>query len=822
MLRRLYFDVTGLPPTPEEMSAFLADASPDGYEKVVDRLLASPHYGERWARHWMDIVHFAETHGNDEDRERPNAWPYRDYLVSSFNSDKPFARFIQEQLAGDAIFPNDPQATVALGFIAAGPWDESSQMGIQDNTIDKKIAQYLDRDDMVQTTICTFDSVTVGCARCHNHKFDPITQQDYYGLQAVFAGVDRAERAYDIDPQVAAARRALLAKKHGLETGKYLADASPLQPAIQADAQRWAASFGSKSDSWVVLDPQSFTSAYGATLTKLPDASILSGGIRPDKDTYTITATTALKGIQQIRLELMTDASLPHQGPGRQDNGNLHLNEFTVNAAPAASPTAMQTVEIASATADFDQEGWGIAKSIDHDAQTAWGIYPQISKPHTGTYALRRPIGFDGATTLTFILEQSHGEGHLIGRVRISASSEIPPPPGKSNVLAASAARIVAIPLPQRSEADQIELARSYLDAKIEGELAALPPQQHIYCAASDFKADGNFVPPHGPRPVFVMHRGDINQPGESAKAGALRCVPGLPGTLEIPASADESARRAALAYWISDPRNCLTWRSIANRVWQYHFDRGIVPTPDDFGHMGTAPSHPDLLDWLATELLQHNGSLKQLHRLILISSVYRQSSQFDPAAARIDADNQYLWHMSPTRLDAESVRDSVLQISGLLDTTMGGPSAKQFMLSPGVHVTPVLNYTAFDLDSRAARRLSVYRFLWRTVPDPFMDALDCPDASQLAPARTVSVTALQALATFNDRFMIRYSEHIAERVARERKTPSEQIGRLFELCLNRSPTEKEIGAFSDYAGKFGMANACRVILNSNEFMFVN
>ncbi len=823
LLRRVYFDVIGLPPTPEETAAFLADRSPDAYEKVVERLLASPRYGERWARHWMDTVHFAETHGNDEDRERPNAWPYRDYLIASFNSDKPFARFIEEQLAGDALYPDDPQATVALGFIAAGPWDESSQMGILDESIDKKIAQYLDRDDMVQTTLCTFDSVTVGCARCHNHKFDPISQADYYGLQAVFAGVDRAERPYDPDPALFASRHALLAQKRGLETGHYIANASPFDSKVQAVAEQWASGLASQGSHWTVLDPQTFTSAHGATLTKMPDGSILSGGTRPEIDTYTITATTPLADITQVRLELLTDPSLPHNGPGRQDNGNLHLNEFTVAASTAATPSSVQPVEIASAKADFDQDNWTIAMSIDHNAQTAWGIYPQISKPHTGVYVLKQPAGFEGGTRLTFTLEQSHGGGHLIGRVRISVTNA----PGGGPMLddrplPAAVTKILAIPRPQRSEADQIELARAYLRTQIDGKIAALPPAKRVYAATGDFKADGNFKPPHGPRAVFVLRRGDINMPGDTATVGALRCVPGMSGTIDLPKEADESQRRAALARWISDPRNCLTWRSIANRVWQYHFGRGIVSTADDFGHMGATPSHPQLLDALASELLRHGGSLKHLHRLILTSNTYRQSSQLDPAAVRVDADDLLLWRMNRTRLDAESLHDAILKMSGRLDTTMGGPSARQFTQKPGVHATPVLDYNAFDLESRDARRLSVYRFLWRTMPDPFMDAMDCPDASQLAPTRSISVTALQALAMFNDRFVIRYGQHLAERVTRERKTPAEQVTRLFELCLNRQPTESEKNGVVEYVAQHGMANACRVLLNSNEFVFVN
>jgi hypothetical protein len=344
-----------------------------------------------------------------------------------------------------------------------------------------------------------------------------------------------------------------------------------------------------------------------------------------------------------------------------------------------------------------------------------------------------------------------------------------------------------------------------------------------VYAAASDFPVQESFRPARGPRPVFVLKRGEVTRPAdEPAVPGALSCVPGLSPRFELSDPADEGARRAALAKWLADPRNCLTWRSIVNRVWHYHFGRGLVATPNDFGHMGAAPSHPELLDWLATEF-QRTGSLKQLHRLIVTSSVYRQSCRHNEQYAQKDAGNQFLWRMNRTRLDPECVRDAVLQITGLLDPAPGGPSAKQFIERPGVHVTKVADYEGFDVDRPEARRPSIYRFLFRTVPDPFMDAMDCPDASQLAPVRNTSVTALQAMAMWNDRFIVRYSEHLAERVQREaREGPAAQVARLYQLCLCRASTEKESAAMLAYVKKHGLANACRVMLNSNEFLFVN
>jgi mono/diheme cytochrome c family protein len=587
LIRRLSFDLIGLPPTPAEIDAFLADTSPEAYEKVVERLLASPHYGERWARHWMDVIHFAETHGHDQDVPRDNAWPYRDYLIRSFNEDKPYARFVQEQIAGDVLYPDDPQAIVATGFIAAGPWDESSLRDIREDSLDRKVGQYLDRDDMVTTVMSTFVSATVHCARCHNHKFDPIPQRDYYGLQAVFAGIDRADRPYHPHPQIARQRRELRKRQVQWQP---LALAGPVGRAIQAVAR---------------------------------------------------------------------------------------------------------------------------------------------------------------------------------------------------------------------------------------AQLAALPPEQLVYSGTPDFKPQGSFKPAQRCRPVHILRRGDIKNPGDPATPGALSCLPGLERHFKLAHPDDEGARRTALARWLSDPQNVLTWRSIVNRVWHYHFGRGIVATPNDFGRMGALPTHPELLDWLAAHFQGGGGSLKELHRLIVTSAAYLQSSRYRPDCARVDADNHLLWRMNRTRLDAESVHDAVLRVTGKLDATMGGPSVKQFIQSPGIHRTPKVDYQAFDVDAPGAHRRSIYRFLFRTLPDPFMDTLDCPDSSQFTPVRSSSVTALQALAMLNDRFMVRQSQHFAARLSKASTDLDRQIDLAYRLALGRPPRPDETIRLAAYAKKHGLANVCRLILNSNEFMFV-
>ena len=822
LIRRVYFNLTGLPPTPEEVKAFVDDPAPDAYEKVVDRLLASPRYGERWARHWIDVVHFAETHGNDQDRIRPNAWPYRDYLIRSFNEDKPYTRFVEEQLAGDVLYPDDPQGTVALGFLGAGPWDESSQMSIQDGTVDKLIARNLDRDDMLTTTMSTFASSTVHCARCHNHKFDPVSQAEYYNLQASFAGVDRAERPYEPDPEVARQRRDLLARQAQLQ-----GDAATLAPVLlsadaQAKASEWEQSLGSRDSAWRVLDPTGFVSGGGERPTKQSDGSILFGGATPAKDSYTIVASTDLKQITAVRLEVLADDALPHKGPGRQPgNGNLHLSEFRAIASPLAGAEAPRDLKFARAVADFEQEAWTAAHAIDGNPGTAWGVDPKEGESHAIMFELKEPVpAYSGGTIVTFVLEQFHGGSHLIGRPRLSvtdvAQLEAAAP------LPATVEAILRTPAAQRTDAQRAEVALVALRDRVARQLDALPKPQMVFAGTTDFKADGNFTPAKGPRPVFVLKRGDVTQPGEPAVPGGLSCVPALEPTFALPNPNDEGARRAALAQWLSDPRNVLTWRSIVNRAWHYNYGRGIVDTPNDLGLMGGVPSHPELVDWLAVWFRDNGTSLKRLHRLMLTSSTYRQASAHNAEYAKVDGDNRLLWRMNRVRLDAECVRDAVLQATGKLDLTMGGPSAKQFIETAGKHVTPDLDYANFNPDDPANYRRSVYRFLFRTLPDPFMESMDCPNHSQLTPVRSTSVTALQALAMLNDRFIVRQCEHLAERARSMRPEMAGQIDAIYQLTLNRSATPKEIELLSAYGSKHGMATVCRVVLNSTEFMFVN
>ena len=808
LIRRASFDLTGLPPSRLEVDVFLNDDSPNAYESLIEHLLGSPRYGERWARHWMDVVHYAETHGHDEDAIRENAWPYRDYLIESFNSDKPYARFVREQVAGDVLFQDQPSAVRAIGMLATGPWDESSQMGISDGTIDKKIAQYLDRDDMIATVMSTFVSTTVHCARCHDHKFDPVSMDDYYSLQAVFSGVDKVDRPYDLNVQVAKRREQLLDEKAKLDRGQ-LPHLLPNRLLLADREQQLRRGQGG----WVVLSGAKVQSTEGVSFEAKQDGSFLALGQAPERDTVTFTVALPIDGVTAVQLDVLTDESLPKGGPGRAPNGNLHLSEIVLKASG-------RPVRIVKAEADFNQASWEVRHAIDGDLKTAWGIHPEESKPHRAMFIFEKPLAARKGEMIEIELHQLHGGSHLIGRSRLSVTNKDKPALGK--ILPPDVGQALAIE-PSKRTAGQTEVLALYFsrEANAEG-LAELGERPKVYAVASDFSALGNFKPAGKPRDVHVLLRGSIHTPGEKAVPGALDCIDALNSRFAISSSDDEGKRRAALADWLADEQNILTWRSIVNRVWHYHFGRGLVGTPNDFGRMGDRPSHPELLDWLTFEFRARSGSLKWLHRTIMTSSVYQQSCAHHADYASRDADNRWLWRMNRARLDAESYRDSLLQLAGNIDFKMGGASARHFNMSKGVHVTPNLDYVGFDPDSPANFRRSVYRFVFRTVPDPLMQLMDCPDASQHAPKRESSVNPLQALAMMNNRFLVRQSERLAKRLRHESSSLSGQVERLFELVYYRKPVPEEGRLVLALAREHGLANACRVMLNSNEFIFLN
>ena len=825
LIRRLYFDLHGLPPTPEAVSDFIADQDPNAYENLVDRLLESPRYGERWARHWLDTVHFADSHGCEHDVFRGNAWRYRDYVIESFNRDTPWPRFIREQLAADHFFPDQKHLTPALGFVAAGPL-ELSRASTAPVTFD-----YLDRDDMVAQTMAAFASTTANCARCHDHKFDPVTQEDYYSLQAVFAGVGKGDVQFDADPDTANQRRLWQTLLEYSQSPDIAQRKKLLSEEYDAIAEQWEKKFGDKPLAWETLSPTSFASASGSTLKQLSDNSLLASGTRPEQDTYTITASSSLKKLTAIRMDVLADDSLPLRGPGRQGNGNLHLTEFEASLHNSENAKAEPIrLKIRKATADWDQQGWTIAHAIDGNLKTAWGIYPKVGESHFAVFELEKPQTLNPSDQIVVVLKQLHGGGHLIGRTKLSvtdavgatASIEVLPTP----VIAA-----LKIQRDKRSEDQQIAIAAHAMQLYAQKKLADLPPQSNVYAVSSSYSHGNKLASPMAPKVVNVLHRGDIHKPGKVANAGALSVLTELNDRFELDDPDDESARRAGLAEWLAAPENPLTWRSAVNRVWAYHFGRGLCETLNDFGRMGGEPSHPELLDWLAAWFRDDaKGSLKKLHRLILLSATYQQASGSPsnsiPLETKvpqsIDAENRLLWRMNRNKMDAESFRDAVLQVSGRIDLTMGGPGIQQFTQTKGPQATPKLDYDAFDWNDPKAARRSIYRVVWRGIADPFMESLDFPDLGLLSPKRGSSGSALQALTLFNNDFVLHHSDVLAKKIEANHQVIDEQVAMACRWIYLREPHSTEHQMLVAYAKKHGLAATCRVLLNSNEFVFVD
>jgi mono/diheme cytochrome c family protein len=592
LIRRATFDLHGLPPTPKEIDDFVADTADDSFAKVVERLLKSPRYGERWGRHWLDLANYADTHGFELDYPRPNAWRYRDYVIRAFNDDTPYDQFLREQLAGDVLAPDDPGAAIATGFLAAGPWDYSGYVTALQGTVASRGTRLQDLDDMLTTVMTTTVGLTVGCAKCHDHKFDPIPQKDYYSLQAVFAGVRRGDRI-----------------SRGRATGE--------------QASR----------------------------------------------------------MEQLRLD-------------------VHKKRIGVAEIDALAPDT-RTDETAN------------------------------------------------------------------NRAKLS-----------------------------------VEIAA------LEAEYAKFPQVELTYA-----------VIPEAAPATHVLHRGDTESPRERVRPRALSAVKGLKAELTED-GASEGERRLALARWLTDPVNPLTARVMVNRLWYYHFGRGIVGTPGDFGFNGERPSHPDLLDWLATEFQRRKWSVKEMHRLIMLSNTYQQSSRHDAKGAAADAGNRLLWRMNRRRLAAEEVHDSLLAVSGKLDLTPGGPAFLPFRYQ--FRKSPVYDY--LDTTDRTERwRRSVYNFIVRSTPDPFMDALDFPTPSTCTPARNSTTTALQALAMLNDPFVIRQADHFAARLAEAHKGDVRgQVRGAYRLAFGREPTKREEELARQFVEKRELFQFCRAIFNANEFLYVD
>ena len=824
LLRRVTFDLTGLPPTPEEVDAFLSDKSPNAYEKIVDRLLASPHYGERWGRHWLDVVHYGDTHGYDKDKRRDHAWPYRDYVIRAFNTDKPFSRFLKEQVAGDALYPTDPDGVVATGFLAAGPWDFVGHLELAEGTVEKAKTRLLDRDDMVANVVSTFNSVTVHCARCHDHKFDPVPQRDYYRLQAVFAGVERGDRPYDTDTARMAKRTELeqkirAAQRRQSELKAKIQTVATTHPEMIA-CDRRIAELQKQVQAEGGGDQSSPSNGYHSGIEASPNVEkwvqIDLGKVVPVDEVRLIPArptdfpdTPGFGFPPRIRVALSTEPEFKEK--------SAIVEEFTGEASqPQSLPFVWKTL---GRPARFIRvtalELW----KRTGDYVFALGELQALSRNLTGGPANAARTA--QVTALDSIEGGLWSKQFLVDNFDSRYALPDPFDPKVQESLTRRAA--LGTELKEAQQAREIRLD-SLVPPEVKRELA------QVSRSLADYEQIAKGLPaaevvytikPIAPRPIQVLARGDVEQPREKVGPGALSCLTGLPSIASNADEPDEGKRRVWLAEWLASPKNSLTWRSIVNRVWHYHFGRGLVDTPNDFGLNGSRPTHPELLDWLAATFRDGGQSFKKLHRLIVTSATYCQSSADDPQAAKVDGDNRYLWRMNRLRLEAEEIRDSVLAVSGALDLKMGGPGVELFRFKDD-H-SPVYDHSALDkINDPKAWRRTVYAFTVRSVPNPFLECLDCADPNINTPVRNTTLTALQALALLNNPFMVRQAELFAARLQAKTADADTQIALACKLAFGRSPRPDERIALIHYAQKYGLANACRLLYNANEFIFLD
>jgi len=815
LIRRLSFDLLGLPPTPEQVQQFVEDEDPRAYERLVDRLLASPHYGERWARHWLDIAHYADTHGFERDQRRDNAWRYRDWVIRAINSDLPYDQFLRDQIAGDVLRPDDPEAVAATGFLAAGPWDFVGQAETPSPVL-KRLARADDLDDMVTQVMTAACGVTINCARCHDHKLDPVSQREYYSMTAIFAGVRRGDRVVSkAEEDELANRRVMLEqqlKDDRSELAKLRGDGWSLADIVGGGDGHGSGKAG------MAIDPatgkatdarRGFLENAAVNRFSPSDVRFVDGVVIPDgNDTgEVVIASTGLvaKGIPKTSGKAW-DAI--RNGPvNSQFSTSLNGIDFASDGHSLLSLHANSAI-----TFDLDElRRSGLPEQLQ--LRSSVGYFGQTPREGASFHVFldgnliteRIGLGRDDGlqeirvaipATARFLTLMATDHGNGIGHDQICfADAQLEPQ---------SAART-------ESNVQQIAALEKQI-AAVQQQIAGLPQPARIYA-----------VIPETPPTMHVMVRGNPEQLAEEVSPGAIACLSGLSATFGN-GDLREGQRRSALAAWITSTENPLTPRVIVNRLWHYHFGAGLVDTPSDFGLGGSLPSHPELLDWLATRLLKEDWSLKAIHRLICLSAAYRQSSltgvrDVDEKAQSIDSENRLLWRQNARRLEAESLRDAVLAVSGRLNTEMFGPGYRDFEYKE--EYAPV--YTYITADKPDLWRRSIYRFIVRTTPDQFMATLDCPNAANLTPARNITTTALQALALFNNDFMLRQAGYFAQRLQAEVGDVKEtQIQRAFQLAFGRDATAEEAAAATALIESRGLSELCRALLNANEFVYID
>ncbi|MBL8827772.1 MAG: PSD1 domain-containing protein [Planctomycetaceae bacterium] len=826
LIRRAYFDLIGLPPTPEQVAAFVNDSATNAFEKVVDELLANTAYGERWGRHWLDAARFAESGGYEFDGFRPGAYHYRDWVIRALNDDLPYDEFVRMQLAGDLLKPDDFQGAAATGFLVAGPYPGQ----ITAKTVER--IRYDQLDDMLMTMGGSMLGLTLGCVRCHEHKYDPIPHQDYYALAASLARTAHGSRTLDTDPP--ATQRAL---------EKHQAEHEPLVAAMKAFAAKelpkrfvtWRnekLSQQPEAARWQALEPVTWD-AERSYLKELPGGILahdgLTGGVvvrrrgqkraSGNEEHYRLTFETHQKNVQALRLDAFTDKLLPQRGPGVNNDGSFQLAELTVTAQPLdrAVKDAPVTVKLQPVFAAFEDKDQPLANAVDGKPNTAWIVKQTAKKDNAAIFEFAAPVaGFVGGTELIVELKfRDLG----IGRLRVSLSVEQNPATWAGDVAPQHVAELRAIstangnkvpenlrePLVRWFAPFDAETAQVYRAVREHTAATPRPKLAEVYTTIA------------GGQDVYFLRRGEVDNKQGQAKPGFIQVLHRGAESASEKQTPPPSDPRIELGKWMTDVERgagSLLARVIVNRVWQHHFGEGIVGTPNDFGMQGDRPSHPELLEFLADELIRGGWKLKTLHRLMMLSATYQQSGDVDSANLKIDPTNRYLWHFRPRRLEAETIRDALLAVGGNLDKKMYGAS--------------VLENTA---------RRSVYLRVKRSELIPIMTMFDAPEPTQSIGERIVTTVPTQALAMMNSTFVRQQAELLAARISTKGELPTEaSIDCGFQHALGRSPSADErqrmwrfveqqraaLGSDTPETAARALVEFCQVLLCLNEFVYVD
>ncbi|MBC8355324.1 MAG: DUF1553 domain-containing protein [Planctomycetes bacterium] len=796
LIRRIYLDLLGLPPTPAQVGQFADDLDPRAYENLVDRLLESEHYGERWGRHWLDQARYADSHGYDIDQGRLHAWRYRHWVVEALNRDLPFDQFTIEQIAGDLLPNPTTDQLVATGFHR----NTLSNTEVGADPHEDRVRQTFDR---TETTATTWLGLTLGCARCHDHKYDPLTQLDYFGMYGFFNSVSEkdipaplpeelepyAEKKAKFDKQY----EMMLSTRRGYE-----------ERIAAAKAKHWAATLAAiPLAKWEPLRPSFLSASQGEELILRDDFSVLAAGPTPETSTYTIVATSDLPSITGLRIEVLPDPSLPHNGPGRAPDGDFDLSELTVEAerVPAEDisievpdlPKA-EKVELLHPAASFWRRDRPFQDAIaGRRGSSGWSIGVRTGERHVAVVEFRSPLENPSGTRLTITMPQGQGGWfQLIGRFRLSVTGTAVP--FRIEEIKGRAADFLAVPTGQRTK-DHEQVIREYfcsrdkdwlhIDNGVQMRRQHAPVNPHDTLAQTISEMDE-------PRETRRFERGDFLRPTE-----LVRCA--TPEVLPPMRARGEQPDRLDFARWIVDPANPLTARVAVNRVWQQYFGRGLVATDDDFGTEGDSPSHAELLDWLAREFVTGGWSMKRLHKLIVMSATYQQSSKYRSDLAERDPLNELLARQQRLRVDAEIVRDIGLAASGLLDARVGGRSAvlpqpvgaRDLSFNRSQPLTPSWGNGLF--------RRGLYVWFQRTAPYPGLMIFDAPHGNATCTHRHRSTTPMQALHRMNESFYFQCARALGQRMVSELPTVKStaestdaRLTRLYELCLSREPREDE------------------------------